>query len=100
VLLTATGDDTATGGSNVTAAEYWIDGGSHTLMDIVGTTAAPVRDFTATIPAGLSIGAHTVSVQSEDAFGNLGTVATITLQVADPEPPHLAGGGSRASNYL
>jgi len=87
VLLTATGDDTATGGSNVTAAEYWIDGGSHTLMDIVGTTAAPVRDFTATIPAGLSIGAHTVSVQSEDAFGNLGTVATITLQVADPEPP-------------
>jgi FtsP/CotA-like multicopper oxidase with cupredoxin domain len=87
VALTATGNDTATGGGNVTAAEYWVDGGAHTAMTIVAGADAPIRDFTATIPAGLSIGAHIVSVQSQDSFGNLGAVATITLQVADPDPP-------------
>ena len=87
VNLTATGDDTATGGSNVTAAEYWVDGGAPINMDIVGTTAAPVRDFTATIPAGLSQGSHVVSVRSQDAFGNWGAVATINLTIGDTMPP-------------
>ena len=87
VDLTATGNDTATGGSNVTAAEYWVDTDTPTAMTIVAGADAPIRNFTATIPAGLSIGAHVVSVRSQDAFGNWGTVATITLQVADPEPP-------------
>ena len=87
VDLTATGNDTATGDSNVTAAEYWVDTDTPTAMTIVAGADAPIRNFTATIPAGLSIGAHVVSVRSQDAFGNWGTVATITLQVADPEPP-------------
>jgi len=87
VDLTATGDDTATGGSNVTAAEYWVDGGAHTAMTIVAGADAPVRDFTATIAPPLSIGSHVVSVRSQDSFGNWGSVTTITLQVADPEPP-------------
>jgi FtsP/CotA-like multicopper oxidase with cupredoxin domain len=92
VDLTATGDDTATGGSNVTAAEYWVDGtdpgaGNGTAMIIVAGADAPIRDFTATIPAGFGIGAHTVSVRSQDSFGNWGAVATINLQVADPEVP-------------
>jgi FtsP/CotA-like multicopper oxidase with cupredoxin domain len=87
VALTATGNDTASGNSNVTAAEYWVDGGAHTAMTIVAGADAPVRNFTATIPAPLSIGSHIVSVRSQDAFGNWGAVATITLQVADPAPP-------------
>ena len=86
VTLTATGNDTGRGGSNVTGADYWVDGGAHVAMTVDGAVSA-VTNFTATIPAGLSIGAHTVSVQSQDSFGNLGAVATITLQVADPEPP-------------
>jgi VCBS repeat-containing protein len=86
VTLTATGDDTASGGSNVTAAEYWVDGGAHVAMTLDGAVSS-ITHFTATISPPLSIGAHTVSVQSQDAFGNLGAVATITLQVADPEPP-------------
>jgi hypothetical protein len=86
VDLTATGNDTATGGSNVTAAEYWVDGGTHATMTVDGAVSS-ITNFTATIPAGLAIGPHTVSVQSQDSFGNLGAVATITLQVADPEPP-------------
>jgi FtsP/CotA-like multicopper oxidase with cupredoxin domain len=87
VALTATGNDTASGGSNVTAAEYWVDSGAHTAMTIVAGAAAPIRNFTATISPPLSIGSHVVSVRSQDAFGNWGAVATITLQVADPQPP-------------
>ncbi|MFN2198799.1 MAG: multicopper oxidase domain-containing protein [Anaerolineales bacterium] len=92
VDLTATGDDTATGGSNVTAAEYWVDGsdpgeGLATAMTIVPDIAGPVRDFTAVIPSGLSQGSHVVSVRSEDAFGHWGAVATINLVVGDTTDP-------------
>ena len=86
VTLTATGNDSVTGNNTVTAAEYWVDGGLHIAMTLVGS-ASPVSNFTATIPAGLSIGAHTVSVRSQDQFGNWGALATISLQVADTLPP-------------
>jgi hypothetical protein len=55
-------------------------------MTVDGAVLA-VTNFTAMISPPLSIGSHTVSVQSLDSFGNLGAVATIVLQVADPEPP-------------
>jgi FtsP/CotA-like multicopper oxidase with cupredoxin domain len=87
VALAATGNDTATGGSNVSAAEYWVDGGAHTAMTIVAGAIAPIRDFTATIPAGLSMGSHVVSVRSQDSFGNWGAVATINLMVGDTVAP-------------
>ena len=56
--------------------------GPHTAMTPSGS-ASPIRNFTATIPAGLSMGTHVVSVRSQDVFGNWGAVATINLQVAD-----------------
>ncbi len=86
VDLTAVGNDTATGGSDVTAAEFWVDGGTHVAMTVNGVVSS-VTSFMATINPPLSIGSHTVSVRSQDAFGNWGAAATITLQVADPEPP-------------
>jgi FtsP/CotA-like multicopper oxidase with cupredoxin domain len=86
VALTATGNDTASGNSNVTAAEYWVDIGAHTAMTVNGAVSS-VTNFTATIPAGLSMGSHVVSVRSQDAFGNWGAVATINLQVADTAGP-------------
>jgi FtsP/CotA-like multicopper oxidase with cupredoxin domain len=86
VALSATGNDIATGNSNVITAEYWVDGGVHTVMTASGS-AAPTRGFTATIPAGLSMGTHVVSVRSQDAFGNWGATATINLQVADTAAP-------------
>lgn len=86
VTLSATGDDTANGNSNVTAAEYWVDSNPASPMTAVGS-ASPSRGFTATIPAGLSMGSHVVSVRSQDAFGNWGTVATISLQIIDTAPP-------------
>ncbi len=71
----------------VTAAEYWVDGGASYRHDIVAGSDSSVRSFTATIPAGLSMGSHVVSVRSQDAFGNWGAVATITLQVTDTAAP-------------
>jgi hypothetical protein len=88
--LSATGNDTTSGNSNVTAAEYWVDAGVHTAMTGAGSPA-PIRTFTATIPAGLSMGPHTVSVRSQDAFGNWGSAATITLQVTDTVAPVTSG---------
>jgi FtsP/CotA-like multicopper oxidase with cupredoxin domain len=89
VDLTAAGDDTSSGGSNVTAAEYWVDGGTHVAMDVDGVVSN-VTNFntnTTPIPAGLSQGSHVVSVRSQDAFGNWGTVATINLTIGDTTPP-------------
>ncbi|MBI5949502.1 MAG: WxL domain-containing protein [Chloroflexi bacterium] len=60
----------ATVGDNigVTQARYRIDGGASVAMSVVSTTAS------ASIPTGaLSLGVHTVEVQSEDAAGNVST---------------------------
>jgi FtsP/CotA-like multicopper oxidase with cupredoxin domain len=85
IVLAATGNDTTTGNSNVVAAEYWIDSGSPVVM-IAGGSDAPIRSLTATIPAGLSSGTYVVSVRSQDAFGNWGAPATISLTVDSAKP--------------
>jgi FtsP/CotA-like multicopper oxidase with cupredoxin domain len=94
VALSATADDTTTGNSNVTAAEYFIDvatptAGSGVAMTL--NTTAPVVSLTATIPAAtvfaLGDGAHTISVHSRDALGNWGAAyAAITLTVDKTGP--------------
>jgi FtsP/CotA-like multicopper oxidase with cupredoxin domain len=87
VSISATGDDSATGNSNIAAAEYFIDA---TGADGTGTTigvnvAAPVASLDGTIPytdvAALGEGAHPVYVHSQDAFGWWGDYATATLSV-------------------
>lgn len=88
VALHGTADDTATGGSNVSAAEYQIDGGAAIAM--VVNVAAPVASLDAVIPAAtvnaLAQGAHTISVRSRDALNNWGAYATITLNVVKTAP--------------
>jgi len=84
--LSAIGNDTASGNSNVTAAEYWVDNGSHVAMTIVGSPA-PISNFTATIPSAGLQGPHVVSVRSQDSFGNWGAPTTINLNVADAGLP-------------
>jgi len=86
VDLAATGNDTTTGGSDVTAAEYWVDSGAHVAMTVDGAVSTSTN-FTATIPSGLSQGSHVVSVRSQDAFGNWGAAATINLVVGDTVAP-------------
>lgn len=84
VALSATANDSATGNGNITAAQYSVDGGPAVAMAV--NVTAPVASLTASIPAGLSAGAHTVAVRSQDALGNWGADATISLNVAAGGP--------------
>ncbi|WP_197024757.1 multicopper oxidase family protein [Cellulomonas sp. KRMCY2] len=92
VTLHATGDDTATGGSAIAAAEYFVDtvgaDGSGTAMTV--NTPAPTADLNATIPAttvnALAEGAHTIAMHAQDAAGNWGPTTTIGLTVDKTGP--------------
>jgi hypothetical protein len=86
VALHATGNDTATGGSNITAAEYFIGAtgadGSGTSMSV--NAAAPIASLDATISAPVTAGV--VSVHAMDAMGNWGPFAMINLSVVTGGP--------------
>ena len=90
--LHATGDDTATGGSDITAAEYFTDAlgtdGTGTAMSV--TPAASTASLDATIPTAtltqLANGGHTVYVHARDAAGNWGQPATTTLLIDKIKP--------------
>ena len=91
VTLNVTANDTTTGGSTVSAAEYWVDGAAtHTAMTASGA-AATIRGYSAMIAAGLSQGTHVVSARSQDAFGNWGAVASTNLIVSDTHSPTASG---------
>jgi hypothetical protein len=83
VALSATGNDSASGNSNIAAAEYAIDAGVAVPMNVAGS--APVASLTATIPAAtvfaLADGTHAVSVRSQDSLGNWGAAASTNLAV-------------------
>lgn len=92
ITLTAQASDLARGGSNIAAAEYWIDGpapapGSGTPMNPSdGAFNSPTEGLTATVPvAGLSAGNHTLSVRAKDAANNWGAPSSVmvTVQAAD-----------------
>ena len=94
VALGATASDAATGGADVTAAEFFLDPvgtpapGTGTAISIsIPTTTVSLA---ATIPAltvgVLSDGAHTVAVRAEDALGNWGAFGTVTLTVDKTGP--------------
>jgi hypothetical protein len=89
VALSATADDTASGGSNIAAAEYAIDGGTAQGMT-VSPSGAQVASLTTSISAAtvnaLSQGTHVVSVRSQDSLGNWGAAATIDLVVDKTGP--------------
>lgn len=102
VFVSATGNDSAMGNSNIAAAEYFTDAtgtdGTGTLMAV--SPIAPIASLDGVIsPTMLALpeGAHTVYVHSMDAFSQWGDHATATLKVdttgpetgdvvADPNP--------------
>lgn len=87
VSLRATGDDRATGGSNIAGGEYTLDGG--TPVPVTPNVDAPVAALDTTIAppvAGLAEGVHAVSVSSQDSAGNWGTPAAIDLLVDQTGP--------------
>lgn len=88
VALHATGDDTATGGSNVTHGEITIDGGTPDiyLSNGGGTVAAVDTVIPAATMGALAEGIHTVSIRSRDEYLNWGPPATVDLQVDKSGP--------------
>jgi len=97
VAVHATGNDTATGGSNIAAAEYFIGtvGTDGTGTPMTVNLAAPIASLDATIPAAtvnaLAEGTHTVSIHSLDAASpNWGAIVTIDL-VVDKNGPTTSG---------
>ena len=88
VSLHATGNDSATGNHNITAAQYTIDGGAAVGMSI--NQATPIASLSATISAatvnGLTAGSHTIAVRSQDSVGNWGAFANTTLVVDKTGP--------------
>lgn len=89
VILSGTGDDRASGNSNIVAAEYYTDtAGIRYPMTV--NVAAPVASLSATIlkadVAALGEGVHTVYVHSQDFFGHWGPEATIDLKVDQTGP--------------
>ena len=92
VAISATADDSSSGGSNIQAAEYSIDGGPAVAMTVNGS--APIASVDATIPAsvvtGLDEGSRVVSIRSQDAQDNWGDATTVNLSI-DLTPPSTTG---------
>ncbi|MEO8229478.1 MAG: multicopper oxidase domain-containing protein, partial [Chloroflexota bacterium] len=81
VTISATGDDSATGSSNVDAAEWFVDaaclnGGGQAMT--LGGPAAVTVGVSDVIDVALQQGLHTILVHSRDAFGNWGPCAATT----------------------
>ncbi len=97
VALSGTASDAATGNGNVTAAEYFIGtpGANGTGTAVNRNTTAPTVSLSATIPAGMS---GVVSVHSQDAAGNWGSFATITLTVDGSGPTTSAVAANPSAN--
>jgi hypothetical protein len=101
LTVSATGDDTAVGGT-VTAAEYFVDvdsgappvNGSGQQLTL-GQTGAKITAETGTVPTavvtGLAEGKHTVSVHTKDSQGLWGPMAQFDL-VVDRTGPTLNQG--------
>ncbi len=96
VALSGSANDTATGNSNITAAEYFIDAsganGTGTVMTVNQT--APIASVTATLSAAtvnaLSQGNHQAFIHSQDAFGNWGAFTAVQFSV-DKTGPAVGG---------
>lgn len=94
--LHATADDTASGGSNIVAAEYFLDvlgaDGSGSPMTV--NVAAPVASVDAMIAAAtvnaLAEGTHPAYVHAMDAGNNWGAAVPVSL-VVDKTAPSTAG---------
>lgn len=92
VTLSATGNDAATGNSNIAAAEYFIDAVGTTGLGFAMSVniASPVASVSASIPAAtvlsLSEGPHDLYVHSKDALNNWGPIATVVLTVDKTGP--------------
>ncbi len=87
VTLSASVSEVATGGADVTAAEYFIDtvGANGTGTAMSGSFGTMTVSVNATIStgtlAGMADGNHTLYIHGQDSFGNWGSTNTIILKI-------------------
>ncbi len=97
VSVRATGDDAASGGSNVVGAEYFIDPDPNTppapgtgttmAVDSTGTVAGMTATLPPAVMQGLAEGAHTLGIRSRDALGNWGEFSSAGFPPVLPALP-------------
>ena len=97
VALSASVSDTTAGGSNIAAAEYFVDtagaNGTGVAMSGIFTNPAVMAISPVSVSA-LGAGNHTIYVHGRDAAGNWGATASVSLSVsmvASPPPPPSSG---------
>ncbi len=106
VLLSATGDDTATGNSNIVDAEYFIDtaGPDGTGVPMTVNVAAPIASLDSVISAAtlltLSEGVHTIHIHNQDAYGHWGPLEVFDLQIDHTGPDATATVAPTPNNGL
>ncbi|MGZ8174690.1 MULTISPECIES: multicopper oxidase domain-containing protein [Methylobacter] len=91
IALSATGNDTSTGNSNVDAAEYFIDAASPpsdatrgVFMPVASPGAVAIAAASITAPVQ---GAHNILVRSRDAANNWGAFAPAVSLIQDTAGP-------------
>jgi hypothetical protein len=92
--LTATANDTSTGGSSLASVEYRIDGGPYLPMSASdGTFNSAVENITSVVAAFPASGIHELCVRGKDVANNVGAESCVLLAVYDPEGGFVTGGG-------
>src|SRR5437899_2574720 len=82
--ITATVSDAATGGSNIAAATYAVDGGPPVAMVAQdGAFNQPTEAVLAHVPPFATGGSHNFCVTGSDAAGNVSSPSCITVVVAE-----------------
>jgi len=93
-LVTATVDDSETGGSNIQLAEYSIDrSGWHTMYASDGGFDEVTEEAFGAISAFSTPGVYEVCVRGRDVAGNDGEPDCTLLAVYDPDGGFVTGGG-------
>jgi hypothetical protein len=94
--LSATVDDSTTGGSNIASAYYSINGGTPSQMSLTPSVAITTQASASLAPFSQS-NVYNVCVHGTDSAGNTSADACIMLPVYDPTGGFVTGGGQVAS---
>ena len=95
ITLTATINDTSTGGSNIASAEYSLNGGGTWASMNASDSSfnSPVEDVTATIGPFAESQVVEILVRGTDTADKVGDPGCVLLAVYDPSAGFVTGGG-------
>jgi hypothetical protein len=89
LIVAATGDDRATGGASVVAAELFLDPAGTPApgsgSPLLAGTISDVTPFTGSVPAAqlaaLAEGDHTIAVRAQDSLGTWGALRSLPIRI-------------------